>query len=173
MKYYFKLSRNLLYKSIGVLICTLFFACHILWRPKYGKSEIDSFYYYGTAVWSIALIVHIINNYKLIIKALKKEPLFEANETYVFDSVSNVKYYWNDIEAIDANEEDRVLYINVNDPAKYLSFFSNFYNRYHYYSKRKKRFNLDLDCVKADMKNLITVLNNYSIQAQEMDGSKV
>jgi hypothetical protein len=169
MKYYFKIGKNFFKRSIGVLIWLSIIASHILWQPKSG---IDKFYYYLAVFGGMVIIIHIINNYKLIILVLRKKPLLEANEICVFDCVNNIKYYWTDINTIDANEDDRTLYIDVNDPAKYLSFFGNFYNRYYHYSKRKKRFNIDLDCVKAHMKSLITTLDNYSIQAQEVEESK-
>ncbi|NHA03205.1 hypothetical protein G7092_05345 [Mucilaginibacter sp. HC2] len=166
MKYYFRLSKNLL-GTFGIVLVYLSIAIIQILRKS------DHFYYYVGPILCLMLIYLFVNNYKSVMLGLRKKPLLEANETYVFDGVNNIKYYWIDIDVIDADEDNRTLYIKVNDPAKYLKFFSNFYIRYLYYSKRKERFNINLSCVKADMKNLITTLNNYSIQAQEIDGSKV
>jgi hypothetical protein len=115
-------------------------------------------------------VFRFIKLHNLISLAFKKQPLLEANESYLYDHVSGVKFYWDDIEEI-CNDE-YVLLLKAYEPSKYLKQFRRPIDRFYSYSKKKKVFKISLDYIKADLKNLGETLNNFSIQALAIQGGK-
>ncbi len=103
--------------------------------------------------------------------ALKRRPLLEVDIVGIVDHVRRIKYNWNDIEeVIDGGDS---LSINVNNPAVYLKQFKTGIDKFYAFSKRNKVFTISLDFVKADRKDLINKLNDFSIKALELqEGTK-
>ncbi|MCR8556665.1 hypothetical protein KXD93_03385 [Mucilaginibacter sp. BJC16-A38] len=48
-----------------------------------------------------------------------KQPILTANDTYVFDHFERMKYYWEDIDEIVADDEK--LQVQLHDPRKYVN----------------------------------------------------
>jgi hypothetical protein len=95
------------------------------------------------------------------------KPILEIDEVCIFDCVKNIRYYWDDIDEV--YQIGCILYIKTYDPEKYIGHFKNLLSRYYNYSKREKAFDVNLDCLKVDIKMLLFQLDQYSIKAQEME----
>lgn len=67
--------------------------------------------------WVLAILYGFYTIQYLYIK-LGKRPVLTINEAYIFDDLSNIKYYWNDIsEVVETND---YLSIHLYQPTKYL-----------------------------------------------------
>ncbi|MFC0518337.1 STM3941 family protein [Mucilaginibacter angelicae] len=167
VKYYFKFASELwgliFNHALWLCICWI----HVI---RSASSNFSYFYFFAGIVWVLLTVFRFIKLHNLISLALKKQPLLEANENYLYDHVSGIKFYWDDIEEI--SNDEYVLLLKTYDPSKYLSQFRRPIDRFYNYSKKKKVFKISLDYIKADLKNLGETLNNFSILALAIQEGK-
>lgn len=144
--------------ALGLLTC---------WVHVLPPNATDNFYLYLGILWIIFTVVAIARNYHIIKLAIKKRPVLEVNEICVFDCVNGIRYYWDDIDEVSAYENSS-LHLKIIDPVKYLVQFKRGVDRFYSYSKKKKVFIINLDCVKENYKDLVNKLNDLSITALEI-----
>jgi hypothetical protein len=171
MKYYFKLSWGFLWNIFGYLLFSFFAWIHVI-GPRHSSVGSFDFYFYLSAgiIWLLIIIIGLVRMYAIIGLVLKKHPLLEVNEVWLYDYVNDIKFYWDDIEEI--SNDEYVLLLKAYDPSKYLNQFRRPIDSFYSYSKKKKVFKISLDYIKADLKNLGETLNNFSIQALAIQEGK-
>ncbi|SEO82466.1 hypothetical protein [Mucilaginibacter sp. OK283] len=111
-----------------------------------------------------------MRNYNLIKVALTKQAVLEVDETCIYDRVNNMKYCWDDIEEVTAIDD--ILLLSMYQPQGYVAKTSAI-KRFRIYSKKKKAFRIDLDCVKSTRKELVNTLDDFSIRAIEIQQAKI
>lgn len=171
MKYYFRLSGAFLRQIVGSVLFLVICLVHLI-GPR--RSHIDSFYFYiylsGAVIW-LLISASVFSKLYIVIKlVLKKEPLLEANEIWLYDHVSGRKFYWDDIE--EAITYKDILEVKIYEPSKYLSAPKGLLRRFFYKEKRKEVFRIDLSVIKANSENLTNALNDFSIKAMELKSAE-
>lgn len=171
MKYYFKFSNRFLLGIVTPILWLFICWLHVIRSLVNNTQGFDLYFYLCCGViWILKALVDFPGLYTTISLAFKKQPLLEANESYLYDHVSGVKFYWDDIEEI--SNDEYVLLLKTYEPSKYLKQFRRPIDRFYSYSKKKKVFKISLDYIKADLKNLGETLNNFSIQALAIQDGK-
>ena len=167
MKYYFRLSGGFLRQIVGPLLFLVLCLVNLV-GPR--RSHTDSFFFYvylsGAIIWLLLTVITFSRTYTVIKLALKKEPLLEANEIWLYDYVSGRKFYWDDIEEVIS--DNNVLEVKIHNSSQYLSAPKNLFRRLFYKKKSKEVFKIDLRYLKANLENLTTTLNQFSIKAMEL-----
>lgn len=167
MKYYFKFGKRLKYNTFNVLVWLTICCIHVFW-PR--SSEHGHFYLWIGAFWVIMTFLIVMRNYNLIKVALTKQAVLEVDETCIYDRVNNMKYCWDDIEEVTAIDD--ILLLSMYQPQGYVAKTSAI-KRFRIYSKKKKAFRIDLDCVKSTRKELVNTLDDFSIRAIEIQQAKI
>lgn len=167
MKYYFKYGRTLKYNTFNVVVWLSICCIHVFW-PR--SSEHGHFYLWIGVFWLIATFLIIKRNYHLIKFAVTKQAILEVDEACIFDRVNMMKYYWDDIEEVTVIDD--ILLLLMYQPEEYTSKMSAIM-RFRIYSKRKKVFRIDLDCVKSVRKDLVNTLDDFSVRAIEIQQAKM
>jgi hypothetical protein len=171
MKCYFKFNTGFLFGILTPVLWLFFCWLKVIRDLSNNTGGFDLYFYLCCgSIWVLKAIVDFPGQFTIIWLAIKKQLLFEANEVYLYDHVSGIKFYWDDIEEV--NNEEFVLHVKMHDPSKYLTQFKNPIDRFNYYSKKKKVFIINLSNLKADYKNLEQTLNDFSIQALTIQESK-
>jgi len=99
-----------------------------------------------------------------------KKYVLSVNELFIDDRLSNIKYYWDDIE--EAVETEGVLEIKLHDPVKYLDAIRNPFGRLYAkfacrFFKKKPSFKIDLSYIKSPANDsVLNILNDFSIKAE-------
>jgi len=111
----------------------------------------------------------LLQSYRQIYSALFGRNVLTVNASYIYDFVGDVKYYWKDIDEI--YEEKSLLYINLYEPQNYLDEVGNPINRFRVKlwfkpDERKSSFVINIDYVAANPDELLKLLNEYSIGAE-------
>lgn len=118
-----------------------------------------------TIKWTICgalaftLFILFNNNLKSVLVAIKKKTQLEFDEICIYDRVEGVKYYWKDIEEV--TEESGSLMITTY-PIKIKTGNGEML-------KRDSPKYIKLGNVDAHLSELLTMLNNYSIKALEIE----
>jgi hypothetical protein len=81
-----------------------------------------------------------------------------------------MKYCWDDIEEVTAIDD--ILLLLMYQPQEYTAKISAI-KRFRIYSKKKKAFRIDLDCVKSTRKDLVNTLDDFSLRAIEIQQAKI
>jgi hypothetical protein len=134
------------------------------------SSEHGHFYLWVGVFWVILTFLIIKRNYNLIKLALTKQAILEVDETCIYDRVNNMKYCWDDIEEVTAIDD--ILLLLMYQPQEYTAKISAI-KRFRIYSKKKKAFRIDLDCVKSTRKDLVNTLDDFSLRAIEIQQAKI
>lgn len=163
MVYYAKFDKQFYIAAVYLTLCVL-----ISVRIYTDHKTYD--YYWlipGILYWS--LLSRRV--FSILYLKLFKKPIFTANEYYVFDHFENIKYYWDDIDEIVA--EENLLVVQLDDPAKYYSEIKVPFLKFkaflkHKVFRRKLTYYIDLDLIdikKGKHKMFVDTLNDLSIPA--------
>ncbi len=125
LKYGITFFRNLLVLGGGI--------CFVLWLNPFRHDYIGPFEVsYGSEwpltylVTPIVAVITLFSFFKfcrLTYFGISKNPVFTANNEFMFDHVENIKYSWEDIREIEAAEDSLTIYLF--EPEKYLEKIEN------------------------------------------------
>lgn len=155
MKYYLKFRLTKL--TLFGLAYTVILIAHVI------RDSRDKFYLIALAIYSLVWI-YIISIYsRQFVLGITRKPLLEFNEQYIDDNVTKMRYYWNDIKKVEA--QDNVLAIYFYEPEKYMSQVKTVWKRWMIVNRKKQYLKINIDFL--DTKDLTKNLNNYSIASME------
>lgn len=130
----------------------------------------DGFRHYTYILSFLIVVLNLFQCYRHIYAAVFNKYVLCVNESYIYDFIGDVKYYWKDIEEI--NEKSGFLTVKLYKPVDYLDKLRNPFKRFKvklWFKPGEKRssFLIDIDSVAADPDELLELLNEYSIKAEQ------
>ncbi|GAA3984411.1 hypothetical protein [Mucilaginibacter dorajii] len=151
MKYYFKPGYRLFFLIVIVIIWI-----GLLW---YNSNSLSTIKWTICGALAFTLFILFYNNFKSIVVAIEKKPQLEFDEICIYDRVKGVKYYWKDIEEV---AEESGSHMITAYPLKIKTDNGEML-------KRDSPKYIKLGNVDAHLSELLTMLNNYSIKALEIE----
>lgn len=130
----------------------------------------DGFRHYTYILTFLIVVLNLFQCYRHIYAAVFNKNVLSVNENYIYDFIGDVKYYWEDIHEIE--EKSGFLTIKLYNPVDYLDKFRNPFKRFTvklWFKPDEKRssFLIDIGSVAADPVELLEILNDYSIKAEQ------
>jgi hypothetical protein len=126
--------------------------------------------YWVIILFAFFTLLVCLMNYKIFLSVFTNKPILIVNDDYIYDFVSDLKFYWKDIEGI--LEDKGYLRIRLFDPIKYVDQAVS--KRNNLLSKlqrrpydRNKIFKINANFIHANLNNLLEVMDDYSIDAED------
>ncbi|BAU54745.1 hypothetical protein [Mucilaginibacter gotjawali] len=159
----------------------LYFILHrLLWPailmiPLYFNAVLShQDYYFLIVLFAILTLLVCSMNYRIFLSVFINKPILIVNDEYVYDFVSDIKFYWKDIEGI--REEKGYLRITLFDPIKYVDHAVS--KRDNFFSKLLRKpydknniFKINANFIKANLNNLLEVMDDFSIDAEDSENT--
>jgi len=127
------------------------------------------FRHYTYIIFLSTAFLWFLRCYRQIYSALVGKDVLTVNESYIYDFIGDIKYYWKDVDEI--YEMNSFLFIKLYEPEQYLEKIGNPFERllvklWFKPSSKKPSFFINIDTVAADPDDLLKILNDYSIEAE-------
>jgi hypothetical protein len=127
-----------------------------------------SIYHYSFILWLVLGLARLFLYWKYIPLILSKKTALIVNESFIYDLADGIKYNWKDIRSVE--EENAYLYIKLNNSDEYLANIQNPLKRF-FKSIISEPFKINIDMIKINANVLLEILDDYSMQAEEMEHS--
>lgn len=129
----------------------------------------DWLVYYGYIPCILIVLLTVATCYREVYAVIAGKPILTVDDTFIYDFAGDVKYYWKDIREI--YERDSFLFIDLYHPEEYLNKIGNPAKRLKvklWFKPDSKRssFVINIDNVAKDPTELLKILNDYSIEAE-------
>jgi len=125
MSYYLRFSGKSFYINLIAAGLLVFIFIRYCWV---GRRH-DAFDYFAPALFvGYMLFIHLPRYVKFLYFVISKRPVLEVTDLFLFDHYKNIKYYWDDIELINAS--DSKLMITLYEPPKYFKEIVNPFSRF-------------------------------------------
>jgi len=159
MNYYARLGKQFFISLCWVLIAIIYFS-------RFYKTDEKAI----LIIYAFLFVIYFSRAIRLLYFAVLKRPIFSANESYIFDHYEYIKYYWDDIEEVVFDENDRVE-IKLYEPGKYLRKIISPLWRLRAFiiyklSRKASIYNIDLNLLiinKGENQLFRETLNNLSV----------